>query len=89
VAVNALVVMPSRTIRAAARLGCWIGSPKIASSDFEVLRIEREGPLGTLRDAVRWSKANAQRWIEMGEEDGARAARELAGLTTRGGIPLK
>jgi NTE family protein len=89
VAVNALVIMPSRTIRMAARLGCWIGSPKIASSDFEVLRIEREGPLGALRDAVRWSKANAQRWIEMGEEDGARAAHELAGLTTRGGIPLK
>ena len=86
VAVDALVLMPSHWIRMAARMGRWIGSPRKAPADFDVVRIGRAQPLGTLRDSIRWSESNARRWIEMGEEDGAGAAHIL---TSRGLMPVK
>ena len=34
--------------------------------------IEPSTPLGSLRDAVRWSRANIERWVEQGERDANR-----------------
>jgi NTE family protein len=42
---------------------------KQAGASLEVVRIEPSRRLGTLRDAVRWSAANIQRWIAQGEQD--------------------
>jgi NTE family protein len=40
---------------------------------LEVILLEPETPLGSVRDAGVWSAENVKRWIEMGERDGLRA----------------
>jgi NTE family protein len=42
-------------------------------ADLDIVRIEPSTPLGSMRDAVRWSRANIERWIEQGERDANRA----------------
>ena len=78
VAVDSLPVMPSRVIRTAARLACWIGGSARGEAGIGIIRVTRERGFGTLQQAIRWSPDNARRWIEMGEQDGAEAARQLA-----------
>jgi hypothetical protein len=70
--------MPSRAVRTAARLACWIGGSAREVAGIDVVRVTRECGLGTLQEAIRWSPDNARRWIELGEQDGAEAARQLA-----------
>jgi NTE family protein len=86
IAVDALPFMPSRAIRAGARLARCFGSPPQPPAQLEITRITRNQGLGTLRDAVCWSRENARRWIDMGQEDGARLA---CGLTNPRAMPLK
>ena len=38
-------------------------------SGLEVIRLEPSVPLGRLRDALRWSAGNIERWIHQGELD--------------------
>jgi NTE family protein len=42
---------------------------KQAGAGLEVVRIEPSRRLGSLRDAMRWSAANVERWIAQGEQD--------------------
>jgi predicted acylesterase/phospholipase RssA len=43
------------------------------SRRLEIILIEPERPLASLRHAVRWSADYVERWIEQGERDGNRA----------------
>ncbi len=47
------------------------GAP--APAGTRVLWIEPDRPLGSARDAMVWTQANAERWIEMGRRDATRA----------------
>jgi len=42
---------------------------KQAGASMAVVRIEPSRRLGSLRDAVRWSAGNIERWIAQGEQD--------------------
>jgi NTE family protein len=42
---------------------------RTAPSSLEVIRIEPSWRLGSLRDAVRWTAGNIERWIAQGERD--------------------
>ena len=86
VAVDSLPEMPSRIVRTAARLACRIGGSRRTDTGIDILRVTPGRALGSLREAIQWSAANARRWIEWGEEDGAAAARRLA---TERVLPLK
>jgi NTE family protein len=68
VAVNALTTFPFRMLHKAMR-------GRRASAALEVIRIEPSMRLGSLGDAVRWSRANVERWIEQGERDANRESR--------------
>ena len=85
VAVNALPVMPSRLVRTAAKLAYRFGRNRLGVNGVEVVEVSR-GALGSLEDALHWKLANARRWIEMGEEDGAKLAPRLA---SERALPLK
>lgn len=62
VAVNALTALPFRALRR-------LIPPRRPKPEFEVVLIEPSKPLGTLREALRWSRPNVERWIELGERD--------------------
>jgi NTE family protein len=66
VGVNALNTLPFRALRRLQPRSRPTPAP-------EVWRIEPSTPLGNLRDAVRWRRANVERWIEQGENDANRA----------------
>jgi predicted acylesterase/phospholipase RssA len=65
-ALDALNTWHFRALRAVLR-------PRRPRRPLVVERIEPSMPLGSLRDAVRWSGGNIARWIEQGERDAARA----------------
>jgi NTE family protein len=48
-----------------------------ASAALQVIRLEPSERLGSLRDAVVWSRANVERWIALGERDANRAATSI------------
>jgi NTE family protein len=50
---------------------------KQAGSSLEVVRVEPSRRLGSLRDAVRWSAGNIERWIAQGEQDAKRVASSI------------
>lgn len=50
---------------------------KSCPADLEVLRIEPSTPLGSVSDALRWSRANIERWIDQGERDANRACTSI------------
>ena len=91
IAVNALTTLPFRALRlggagllaclraegALRALGRPGGPPHRPGADLEIVRIEPSTPLGSLRDAVRWSRANIERWIEQGERDANRVCTSI------------
>lgn len=66
IAVNSLTTLPFRALHA-------LMPHRRPSAALEVFRIEPSAPLGSLRDAAVWSRANIERWIEQGERDANRA----------------
>jgi hypothetical protein len=70
IAVNALTTLPFRMLHKAMR-------GRSASTALEVIRIEPSTELGSLRDAVCWSRPNVQRWVEQGERDANRVATSI------------
>lgn len=71
VAVNCLTSRVFRALRVLLR-------PPRPTSRLEVaVRIEPPAVLGRLRDAVVWSAANIERWIEQGERDANRAMESI------------
>ena len=73
VALQCLTTLPFRFLRT-------ILPPRRVSPRMEVTRIEPSRPLGSLYDACVWSSANIERWIEIGEMDGHRAASSITML---------
>jgi NTE family protein len=77
VAVNALPMLPSRLLRAGARV-LRLFSPRIPpSSSLELILIRPAGSLGTLKESVCWNPDNIQRWIEQGAEDARRVIQSV------------
>ena len=78
IAVNALGGAASPGLRAMGALRS-LARPfaKPLPANLEILRIEPSEPLGSLRDAVRWSPANILRWIAQGERDANRAVTSI------------
>lgn len=78
VAINALPVLPSRVLRAGARLYRRFGRRIPPPVSLEVIRIEPAAPLGTLTESVRWNRKAVERWVEQGARDARRAIRSAA-----------
>jgi NTE family protein len=70
IAVNALTTPLFRLLRKAL-------PARRPSAALEVIPIEPSTRLGSVWDAVRWSPANVERWIEQGERDANRAATSI------------
>jgi NTE family protein len=66
----ALNCLNTRTFRLMHRTMRW-RIPRAPS--LEVVRIEPSVPLGSVLDTAVWSAAKIERWIALGERDGARA----------------
>ena len=86
IAVNAMPFMPSWAARTVAGMAYRLGPGLPNSPAVEILHVSRPRPLGALHDAIRWTRANALRWMELGAEDAAEVARALA---TERALPLK
>jgi NTE family protein len=69
IAVNALPLMPSRSLRAAARVVRLLGRKPAKVAGLDLVLISPRTPLGSVRDAITWSPENVQRWIQQGEDD--------------------
>ena len=75
VVVDALPVLPLAPARLLVRAIRGLSRFQPPATDFsELVRISPGGPLGGVRDAVRWDAANARRWIGCGRRDAERAA---------------
>jgi len=74
IALNCLTTLPFRLLHRSLR---W-SQPRAALDALETVRIEPSIPLGSLADTWRWSAANTERFIALGEVDGKRA---LASIT--------
>ena len=70
IGLNCLTTLPFRMLRKVLR-------PRRPSSALAVTLIEPSEPLGSLLDATIWSASNIRRWIELGENDGNRAATSI------------
>jgi NTE family protein len=70
IAVNALTALPFRALR-------WALPPRRPSPTIEIVRIEPPTPLGSMTDAVRWSRASTLRLIEQGERDATRVCTSI------------
>ena len=71
IAVNVLPLMPSRSLRAAARMVRLLGRKPPKPGGLDLVLIGPRTPLGSVRDALTWSPENVQRWIQQGEDDAA------------------
>ena len=71
IAVNALPLMPSRPLRAAARVVRLLGQKPAKVAGLDLVLISPRSPLGSIRDALTWSPENVRRWIQQGEDDAA------------------
>lgn len=65
IAVNCLTAWPFRALRKVLR-------PRPPSPTLRVTLLEPSQNLGSVRDALVWSQANLDRWIDLGEGDGNR-----------------
>ena len=66
IAVNCLTGLPFRMLRAVLR-------PRPPGPGLQVTWIVPSQPLGSLCDAICWSRPNIERWIALGERDGKNA----------------
>jgi NTE family protein len=66
IALNCLHGLPFRMLRAVLP----VRPPR---SPLEVITITPSERLGSLHDALYWSRANMEKWIDLGERDGKRA----------------
>lgn len=70
IAANALTTPALRALHKMLR-------PRAPGAALEVIRIEPSTHLGSVREAVCWSRANIERWIGQGERDANRAATSI------------
>jgi len=72
IAVNALPFLPSPVMRAGVGALRRASPPLPTVGSLDVITIAPEGGLGTVSDAVRWSRDNVLRMIERGSADARR-----------------
>lgn len=66
-ALHALPVIPSRLLKPFVKgFRCVAGYNPPLPVGVELTLIQADGPLGSMRDAVRWKRDNVERWLEMG-----------------------
>ena len=73
VAVNALPFLPSRPMRAGVGVVRRVSPRLPLAGALDLITILPEGGLGTVSDAIRWSRDNVDRMIERGAADARRA----------------
>ncbi|SRR5579871_482416 len=79
IAVNSLPFLPSRLMRSGVGVVRGV-SPRVPSAGaLHVVTIVPEGGLGTVSDAIRWSRQNVDRMIERGAADARRVMAAEAG----------
>jgi len=66
IAVNCLNGLPFRVMRR-------LLPPRPCSPELPVISITPSERLGSLHDALYWSRPNIERWVSLGERDGTRA----------------
>lgn len=66
VALNVLTTLPFRLLRK-------VLAVRQPSAAIHPVLLEPSVPLGSIKDAVVWSRDRIQRWIDLGEQDGTRA----------------
>jgi NTE family protein len=84
VAINCLTKMPSALVRGVVktfrRMARW-RAPGIPDH-VEVIYVEPSEELGPATSALIWSRANVERWLSLGEKDGAGLGERLRGWAT-------
>lgn len=70
IALNVLTTVPFRLLRRVLA----VRQPRAA---VDTVLLEPSVPLGSIRDAVVWSRDRIQRWIDLGEQDGTRAVSSI------------
>jgi NTE family protein len=79
IAVNALPYVPSRWIRGFVRLVRSVAHPvPPPPPNLQSMTVTPSEPMGSLKDAIRWKRENALRWIELGERDALQNRRASA-----------
>jgi hypothetical protein len=86
IAINALPLLPSRTLRAFVSAVRCLAGANAGASRAEVITIFPQGPLGSVKDLVIWNRDNVMRWIDAGAEDARKA---IAGGALSGISPNK
>jgi NTE family protein len=66
IALNVLTTLPFRLLRR-------VLAVRQPSAAVRTILLEPSIPLGSIREAVVWSRDRIQRWIDLGEQDGTRA----------------
>ena len=74
IAVNALPLMPSRSLRAAVRVVRWLGPKPAAAPPLDVVVIRPSAQLGSIREALTWNPEHVRQWIQQGEDDAAKVS---------------
>lgn len=72
IAVNALPFLPSRAMRAGVNVVRRLSPSLPTAGSLDVITIVPEGGLGTVSDAIRWSRDNVQRMVDRGSADARR-----------------
>jgi NTE family protein len=70
VALNALPEIPSRWMKPLVKGFRYVKGfhPPLAPG-IEVMALQTDGPIGTMREALQWERGRVGRWIEMGRKD--------------------
>jgi NTE family protein len=74
IAVNALPLMPSLSLRAAVRVVRWLGPKTAATPPLDVVVIRPSAQLGSIRDALTWNPDRVRQWIQQGEDDAVKVS---------------
>ncbi len=70
VALHALPEIPSRWMKplVSAFRGTLGYNPPLAAG-IELTLIQTDGPIGSMRDALKWNRENVERWLQLGFDD--------------------
>jgi NTE family protein len=84
-AVNCLAKMPSAVVRGVVKSFRRVSPWRIPElpAEVELVTIKPSEDLGSAKSAMIWSRDNAERWIALGEKDGAALCRTVEGWAAR------
>ena len=77
VSTNVMAFRPA-LVKAVSHLGCkYPNLAPQAPESFGVIEINPSEPLGSPRDSIYWTRANAERWIRLGRRDALHAKQSV------------